>query len=809
MKRLGDFFRQLKQRRVYRAAAVYGVVAWVVVQAASILVPELLLPPWLTRAIIVVALLGFPIALVLAWIYDVTPGGVQRADPAETPQATSAPPVAGGSRGRPLFLPLLALGLVAAAAISLAAWLWSSAADRALPRGPALLAHLDSLADEGQFARAFDLATRATDAGEQVPDTVAARFTDHLTVLSEPTGATVRAVRHAAGAGLDGDWLDFGVTPVRGLAVARGDYFLRIAAPGHSPVERIASSRNFRSFRTERTGGEIQIDVRLLPEGRVPDGMVAVPGGPYRIASRDLQALSTTLQDFFIDRVEVTSAAFAAFVDAGGYLERAYWQDLAAEAVASADGTRARFVDRTGLAGPREWSGQKPAAGLEAHPVTGVSWYEAAAFCRYRRARLPTLFEWEKAARDGRIGRGNGIELPWGYVGAGDAATDRANFDGRGTVPVGSYPFGVSAYGAYDMAGNAKEWLHNRSGTGRAVTGGSWADPIYVFSEVGSVDAATASATTGFRCARNAADGETPAPAEDAPLRLGAETPVYTPVSDAAFPALLAHYDYDPIPLDPVVESRTDAAAWTLERISYQGPAGERVLAYLFLPHSARPPYQTLVYVPSSAAFFGNNVAALVERDLAPLIRAGRAVFAVVMKGMTERGYPPQREPPRPNTVAFRDEMVLRATELRLGLDYLDTRSDIDPNSFVYVAVSWGAGSRLVFAALDERFRAAILIGAGIDERIQPTLPEASNINFAPRIPGPKLMLNGREDEEHPWRTRGLPLWNLLREPKELKLFDGDGHVPAVERRVPAMLDFLDRHLGAQSGGAAALPPRR
>ncbi len=51
-----------------------------------------------------------------------------------------------------------------------------------------------------------------------------------------------------------------------------------------------------------------------------------------------------------------------------------------------------------------------------------------------------------------------------------------------------------------------------------------------------------------------------------------------------------------------------------------------------------------------------------------------------------------------------------------------------------------------------------ILIGAGIDERVQPTLPEAANFNFAPYIKPPKLVLNGRHDEEHPWLTRGLPM---------------------------------------------------
>ncbi|MBI3981798.1 MAG: hypothetical protein HY337_02725 [Gemmatimonadetes bacterium] len=98
---------------------------------------------------------------------------------------------------------------------------------------------------------------------------------------------------------------------------------------------------------------------------------------------------------------------------------------------------------------------------------------------------------------------------------------------------------------------------------------------------------------------------------------------------------------------------------------------------------------------------------------------------------------------------------------------------------------------------MDDRYRAVVLIGAGIDERMHPTLPEAANFNFAPYIEPPKLMINGRHDEEHPWTTRALPLWDLLREPKELVLLDGVGHHPPAEQRVPPINAFLDKTLGA------------
>jgi serine/threonine-protein kinase len=76
------FLAELKRRHVFKVAAVYGGVTFVVMQAADFLVPALRLPEALTTAIALIAILGFPIAVVLAWAFEVTPGGVKREDPA-------------------------------------------------------------------------------------------------------------------------------------------------------------------------------------------------------------------------------------------------------------------------------------------------------------------------------------------------------------------------------------------------------------------------------------------------------------------------------------------------------------------------------------------------------------------------------------------------------------------------------------------------------------------------------------------------------------------------------------------------------
>ena len=72
-----NFFAELKRRKVFKVGAAYLVAAWLVVQAASIGFPAFDAPPWVLRIFILVALLGFPIAVVMAWVFDLTPEGVK------------------------------------------------------------------------------------------------------------------------------------------------------------------------------------------------------------------------------------------------------------------------------------------------------------------------------------------------------------------------------------------------------------------------------------------------------------------------------------------------------------------------------------------------------------------------------------------------------------------------------------------------------------------------------------------------------------------------------------------------------------
>jgi hypothetical protein len=451
------------------------------------------------------------------------------------------------------------------------------------------------------------------------------------------------------------------------------------------------------------------------------------------------------------------------------------------------------------LQAPRGWSNQQFPGGREDHPVTGVTWYEAAAYCAFRGKSLPDAFEWEKAAR-GRQYHFEGALMPWGQTRI-EEANLRANFLGTGTDPVDSHPFGISPYGAYNMAGNVEEWLANPREPGYATAGGSWAGPAYSFRRLGARPPDQVSESVGFRCVRR----EEPARNETTRLDPSFTAAAFDPVDEPTFRGFLSHYRYDPLPAAAEILERIETADWVREKIEFDGAAGDRALAYLWLPKRGQAPFQVINYVVSSTVFpavGGTRTAAEeAENILAPQIKSGRAVFAVVPRGGIERpweglngGYPGHGPL---NTVGYRDEVVLFVTEYRMGIDYLETREEIDATRIAHAGLSWGAiHAAIVLVAVEPRIRSTILIGGGVipssDVHI---LPEANHLNFASRIRSPVLMLNGLYDEITPPETGAKPFFALMPEPKRLELLQA-GHVPELEIRTPFINEWLDKTLG-------------
>jgi hypothetical protein len=85
-----NFFAELKRRNVYKVAVAYAIVGWLLVQIATQVFPFLEIPNWVVRLVIASVAIGFPIALVIAWAFELTPEGLKRTEDVDALLATNA-----------------------------------------------------------------------------------------------------------------------------------------------------------------------------------------------------------------------------------------------------------------------------------------------------------------------------------------------------------------------------------------------------------------------------------------------------------------------------------------------------------------------------------------------------------------------------------------------------------------------------------------------------------------------------------------------------------------------------------------------
>jgi formylglycine-generating enzyme required for sulfatase activity/pimeloyl-ACP methyl ester carboxylesterase len=660
-------------------------------------------------------------------------------------------------------LPVLAVLL---GVVVLGWWRWSVGA-RVRWAHAVALPEIQRLADESQFDRAFRLAREALDV---LPDDPRLRqlwldVTTPASIRTDPPGADV-AIKGYRDA--DASWYLLGRTPLENIRVPFGAVRLRISARGFEIIEVAAAA-----------GGAISrgVTYRMDETGKAPPGMVRVGKGPGRFAN-----FVSPLSEYWIDRLEVTNRQFKEFIDKGGYRIHEYWREsfILDSRRLSWEEAMARFRDATGRPGPATWELGTYPEGQAEFPVSGVSWYEAAAYAEFAGKSLPTMLHWSRAA-----GFGNPLV---DIVGG-------SNFAGKGPAPAGSYG-GLGPFGTHDMAGNVKEWIWNRFGNRRLAIGGAWNEPGYMFWTPDEHGPFERQARLGFRCVKYI---EPPSPEATAPLaseKLARSDLVgERPVGDEIFKAYQSLYRYDRQPLNASVDAVEDTTLWRKESVSFDAGYGDqRLRAYLFLPKNYSSPFQVVVGFPPGEAFARRSSRDLGLRWADFLIRSGRAFLFPVYKGTYERG--PSSLGVGPS--AARDEVIAWSKEFGRSIDYLETRTDIHASRIGYYGISSGADAGFILTALEPRVKASVLQGGGlVYDEVQ--LPEAHVVNFAPRIRIPTLFLYGRNDVNRPVDTVQVPLFRLLGTPADHKrhvILEG-GHTPARQQDViREVLDWFDRYLG-------------
>ena len=281
------------------------------------------------------------------------------------------------------------------------------------------------------------------------------KLTKTVSIYSDPPGSDVFGKPYLVS---DDSWHYFGTTPLLNTNIPLGASVLKIAKEGHF--------NQFDAFVLSDWDNQYDsLIYKLLSKSQSDGNMVFVSGRKVKPNLNGITSFEKQwIGDFFIDKYEVTNEAYKEFVDDGGYEAPKYWKSKFVKngVQLSWDEAISLFKDRTGWQGPSGWiSGQFP-TGESKNPVSGISWYEAAAFAEYRNKSLPTLYHW-CALIDLQL-------LP--------LQARNSNFGNHLISQIGAY-IGTNRYGLYDIIGNVREWIHNQINDENYVFGGSVNDPAY------------------------------------------------------------------------------------------------------------------------------------------------------------------------------------------------------------------------------------------------------------------------------------------------------------------------------------------
>jgi predicted esterase len=536
----------------------------------------------------------------------------------------------------------------------------------------------------------------------------------------------------------------------------------------------------------------------------MPEGVVAVEGGIYSpvplVGLPFIYGDAPQIPRFFIDRTEVTNRAFQDFVAAGGYQRRELWPqriEIGGREVSWGEAQSA-FVDSTGRSGPARWElGDYPADKAD-HPVGGVSWYEATAYCAFRGRRLPTLFHWARAAFPSQD---NGAPLS-------PVMARWSGFSQEGPAAVGAHR-ATSVAGAVDMGGNVAEWTLNAGGRGRYVLGGSWVDPGYLINQASSVPPDTRPATTGFRCSLYEDDPETEALSQpfEFPTIDFANIPS---MSDEAFEQTRRLHAYQRSPLAAEVESSETLSwgareEWVTIDAAYPG---ERIPIRLRLPSNGSPPYQVVVVVHTLESLIAST---LRGHSYEPweefLVKTGRVLVEPVLAGTFERQDGRIASVFFESKVTSRDQYLLRwVQDLGRAIDYVEERPDLDSTRIAYLGTSNGAFLAPHLLPYEPRYRAAVLWAGGFSAAEDPKQVPL-RINLCRRTTIPVLLLNGRYDYQMPmaYQKAMIDAFGAPADHKRHVIFEASHWPYPRGELIKETLGWLDRWLGPV-GDHSALP---
>ena len=504
---------------------------------------------------------------------------------------------------------------------------------------------------------------------------------------------------------------------------------IKVEQPGKESFQFFTSAKMFKNVK-------VTLDDKQDEEGiYFPETDLFLANTNYSKSHENL-----LIKPFYMDRYEVSNKEFKEFVDANGYYKEEYWPTKLMHngTEISFNDVKTSFVDKSNFPSPKNWVQGTYENGKDLFPVSGISWYEASAYAKFRNMSLPSVAEWFYAFDRNRPER----------------ALKNANINSYNYTKSRIESNSVNNNGIFDMAGNVREWVSNNiiDDHSKGILGGSFADDTYVPFDFYSQDAWNRSSYNGLRLVKKIEpdnSGEIFYKREK--LRNFYEN-YRTTEKEWNLMESLYMYDKNKISFESVNTSKVTGQEFYCTSSNVISSNMTMPIHHLQANPNVKSK-KAIIYFPGSNALYRDklnyptSVTAMVNSGIDVIFPEYLSTYSRKDEMKTDIGN---------TSMNYRDHLITWVKEVRYAVDYA-IENGYEPH---YFGVSWGGQVGVNILAIEKRFKTGVLFVGGISlddvrEEIQPE-------KYAARIKTPTLLLNGRYDFYFPYQSSQLPLYNLM-----------------------------------------------
>ena len=545
---------------------------------------------------------------------------------------------------------------------------------------------------------------------------------------------------------------------------------------GTTPIDSFPVPRNRRShvLKLKYEGREYIQNSKLYHDYFLPDSKINVPenhkvflGANSWMFLQGVNFDNVKIAPFSISKNEVSNEDFQDFVDNGGYENPLYWDFpfQIGDKILDFNSTVKLFTDKFGKLGPANWSYGKYPSGLENHPVTGISWFEAKAYANYKKMSLPNIFQWLYAS---------GLPEDWFEINR--SVTNESNYNSTQTRAVDNS--GGSYNELNNIGGNVKEWTLNPNGKEKekfSILGGSFSEQPYTFNNYYSLSPMDRSIGNGIRLSQNLNTSKNLEQNNFIVEQFERNIIDLPDVSDELFEFYKTQFDYDKSSINATTTNILNfQEGYTAQKFELETTydSEEKLFGYIVYSNKFKDKYDPVIYFPNASSITNNNDSNLYQDmfGMKHLVDEGYAIIHPIYHNTYSRQktyntfWPDQSE-------NYKSTIIKIGQDFKRSIDYIDSRSDFNIENLSYFGYSWGSTTSNYLLAIDDRVKSAFLCVGGVMS--QKSKPEVEAHYYLRRIKTPIFHVIGKLDGIFGYEKSYKPWKSLIgTDPKNLKTLE-------------------------------------